>query len=107
MPSKSSKPAKNKRLTAKGEFPTIRYVAARNIFEVDAGTKLGGTRKYRRWFKTEAEARGHADKLKIRLKNEGVAGFKLSREEQIDAEKALKVLNGRATLQHACEFFIR
>ena len=107
MPTNSSRPTKNKRLTAKGEFPTVRYVAARDIFEVDAGTRLGGKRKYRRWFKTEAEARGHADTLKIRLKNEGVAGFKLSREEQIDAEKALKTLDGRATLQQASEFFIR
>jgi integrase len=107
MPSKTSKPAMNKRLSAKGEFPTIRYLASRDKFEVDAGTRLGGTKKYRRWFKTEAEARGHADTLKIRLKNEGTAGFKLSREEQIDAEKALKTLDGRGTLQEACEFFIR
>ena len=107
MPSKSSKPAKNKRLSAKGEFPTIRYLAARDKFEVDAGTRLGGTKKYRRWFKTEAEARGHADSLKIRLKNEGLGGFKLSREAQIDAEKALKILGDRGTLEQACKFFIR
>ena len=107
MPSKSSKPAQNKRLTAKGEFPTVRYLAVRDKFEVDAGTRLGGTKKYRRWFKTEAEARGHADSLKIRLKNDGLGGFKLSREAQIDAEKALKILGDRGTLEQACEFFIR
>ena len=107
MPSKSLKPAKNKRLTAKGEFPTIRYLAARDKFEVDAGMRLGGTKKYRKWFKTEEEAKGHADTLKIRLKNDGLGGFKLSRGEQIDAEKALKILDGRGTLQQACEFFIR
>ena len=107
MPSKSSKPAQNKRLTAKGEFPTVRYLAVRDKFEVDAGTRLGGFKKYRRWFKTEAEARGHADSLKIRLKNDGLGGFKLSREAQIDAEKALKILGNRGTLEQACEFFIR
>ena len=107
MPSKSLKSAKNKRLTAKGEFPTIRYLAARDKFEVDAGMRLGGTKKYRKWFKTEEEAKGHADTLKIRLKNDGLGGFKLSRGEQIDAEKALKILDGRGTLQQACEFFIR
>ena len=107
MLSKTFKPLKNKRLSPKGEFPTVRYLVSRDKYEVDAGYRLGGTKKYRRWFKTEAEARGHAETLKIRLKNEGLSGFKLSREDQIDAEKALKVLNGRALLEQAAKFYIR
>ena len=67
MASKAVKPSKNPRLTPKGEFPTVRYLVSRDKYEVDAGKRLGGTKKYRRWFKTEAEARGHAETLKIRL----------------------------------------
>ena len=107
MASKAVKPSKNTRLTPKGEFPTVRYLVSRDKYEVDAGKRLGGTKKYRRWFKTEAEARGHAETLKIRLKNEGLSGFKLSREDQVDAEKALKILDGRGSLEQACEFYIR
>mgnify|MGYP001432317779 FL=1 len=107
MASKTVKPSKNTRLTPKGEFPTVRYLVSRDKYEVDAGNRLGGAKKYRRWFKTEAEARGHAETLKIRLKNEGLSGFKLSREDQVDAEKALKILDGRGSLEQACEFYIR
>ncbi len=107
MPLKTGKTLQNNRLSPVGEFPTIRYLPSRDKYEVDAGCRLGGTKKYRRWFKTEEEARGHADMLKTRLKNEGLGGFKLSREDQIDAEKALQILDGRSTLEEACEFYVR
>lgn len=85
----------------------IRYILKNDKWELDAGLKLGGTKKYRKRFKTLDEAKVHAELLKVRIKNEGLGGFKLSRAEQIDAERALKVLKGRSTLQEACEFYIR
>jgi integrase len=68
----------------------IRYLTKIDRWEVDAGKKLNGTLKYRRQFRTLAEAKLHVEQLEIRLKNQGTGGFKLSREQQVDAERAIK-----------------
>ena len=88
MPTKSSKRLINKRLSAKGEFPLIRFIATREKFEVDAGFRLGGEKKHRKWFKSLPEAKAYAEQINIRLLNEGLSGFSLSKEDQIDAQKA-------------------
>ena len=106
MPKKTAPKLKNKRITAKGEFPLIRHVASRDKFEVDAGYRLGGEQKHRKWFKTLEEAKTYAEQINIRLKNEGLSGFKLSREEQIDALKALKTIKGLGVnLSDAAAFY--
>jgi integrase len=84
----------------------IRYVPNFDRWELDAGLKFGGKSKYRKQFKSLNEAKVHAEQLKARLKNEGLGGFKLSRSQQVDAEKALKILDSKATLVEACKYFM-
>ena len=81
------------------EWPKIRKRSDRGVYEVDAGTKLsspnpttGERKKYRKSFNTRAEAEVHAEMLRVKLRNEGMGGFQLSRAEQVDAERALRVL---------------
>ena len=106
MPKKTAPKLKNKRITAKGEFPLIRHVARRDKFEVDAGFKLGGEQKHRKWFKTLEEAKTYAEQINIRLKNEGLSGFKLTGAEQIDALNALKTVKGLGvSLTDAAAFY--
>ncbi|MBT3638348.1 MAG: tyrosine-type recombinase/integrase [Opitutae bacterium] len=106
MPKKTAPKLKNKRITAKGEFPLIRHIARRDNFEVDAGYRLGGEKKHRKSFKTLEEAKTYAEQINIRLKNEGLSGFKLTREEQIDALKALKTVKGLGvSLTDAAAFY--
>jgi integrase len=107
MPKKRANGLKNKRLSAKGEFPLIRLIAKRNKYEVDAGYKLGGTKKHRKWFSSLEEAKAYAEQINIRLKNEGLEGFSLTKEQQVDAEKALEILNSKASLTEACRYFMR
>ena len=85
----------------------IRFVPKFDRYEVDAGLKLGGSSKHRKQFKKKEEALVYAEQLKIRLKNEGLSGFKLNREELMDAEKGLKLLNGKASLEDACKFYLQ
>jgi integrase len=85
----------------------IRFVPKFNRYEVDAGLKLGGTSKHRKQFKKKSDALVYADQLKDRLKNEGLSGFKLSREQLMDAEKGLKLLKGSASLEEACKFYLQ
>ena len=85
----------------------IRYVSKFDRWELDAGLKFGGKSKYRKQFKKLDEARLHAEQLQVKLKNEGISGFSLSREEQVDAQQALSILNSKATLTQACEYFMR
>ena len=78
----------------------------RDKFEVDAGYRLGGEQKHRKWFKTLEEAKTYAEQINIRLKNEGLSGFSLTSEEQIDAQKALKTVKGLGvTLTGALSFY--
>jgi integrase len=84
----------------------IRFKEDRNNWELDAGLKLGGTKKYRKRYNTLEEAKLEAEKLKVRLKNQGLGGFKLTREQQVDAESALKILKETkfSTLVEALEY---
>jgi integrase len=106
MPPKGSKKLKNKRISAKGEFPLIRHISSRDKYEVDVRYKIGSEQKHRKWFKTLPEAKAYADQIKVRLKNEGLSGFKLNKQEQIDAEKALCALKPLGvTLTEAASFY--
>ena len=71
----------------------IRHVAKNDKWEVDAGLKLGGTKKHRKRFKSKE--RGTAslvNNLKVKLRNQGTSAFKLTTAQQVDAEQALKAL---------------
>jgi len=106
MPRKKEKPKKNKRITPTGTWPTIRFLAADQVYEVDGGKKLGGDKKHRKWFKDLRLAKEYAEQLNIKLKNQGISGFKLSRDQQVDAEKALKVVEHLGvTLTEAVNFY--
>ena len=85
---------------------TIRYKKDRDNWELDAGFKLGGPKKHRPRFPTLEQARVEAEKIKRKLQNQGTSGFKLSREQQVDAEKALKILEETkfSSLSEALEF---
>jgi integrase len=87
----------------------IRYKKQFDKWELDAGLKLGGTKKYRKRFNSLDEAKVHAEQIKIKLKNQGVGGFKLTREQLVDAEKALLLLNDTkfTTLTEAIGFVQR
>ena len=89
------------------EVCVIRHVPKFDRWELDAGLKFGGTSKYRKQFKKLDEAKIHAEQLRVRLKNEGLGGFKLSREQQIDAENALKILDSKTSLSESCKYFMR
>ena len=85
----------------------IRYHSKFKRYEVDAGLKLGGNKRYRKQFKSKKDALMHALELKKRLDLEGQNGFRLSREQQIDAEIAFGVLNGRTSIKNACEYYMK
>ena len=96
------------------EWPRIRYFKQRNNYVVDAGIKISPidpkTRKKKRireYYPTLEEAEVFAEKCRVKLKNEGLGGFSLTKEQQVDAEQALSVLNSKATLTQACEYFMR
>jgi len=86
---------------------TIRYVQKFNRYEVDSGLKLGGAKRHRKQFKRKSDAINYARELKERLDEQGLSGFTLSREDQIDAECAFEILNGQGSLLEACKFFMR
>ena len=96
------------------EWPRIRYFKARNNYVVDAGIKIspfdpetGLKKRIREYYATLEEAEVFADQCRAKLKNEGIGGFALSKEQQVDAEKALEILNSKATLTEACKYFMR
>lgn len=98
-------PKKIKPITIKGVC-VIRYIPKTNNYEVDAGLKLGGPRKHRVRCATKQEALTYADLLKTRIKNHGLSGFKLTSEQQHDAEKALKIARPLdVSLEDALKFY--
>ena len=107
MPKEAQTPKSNKRITPKNSWPTIRFLHANQVYEVDGGKRLDGNKKYRKWFKTLEDAKQHAEQLKIKLKNEGLSSFKLTREQLIDAEKGLRILDGNSSITQACEFYAK
>jgi integrase len=85
---------------------SIRHLTKIDKYELDAGLKLGGLKKYRMRFNSQEDAKEHAEQLKVKLKNQGIGGFKLSRDQQVDAEKALKVVERLGvTLTEAVNFY--
>ena len=84
----------------------IRHVPKNDKWEVDAGLKLGGTKKHRKRFKTKEEAITYGELLKVKLRNQGTSAFRLTTAQQVDAEQALKVLEETkfSTLLEAVEF---
>ena len=98
-------PKKSKTISINGVC-VIRYVPKVDKYEVDAGLKLGGTTKHRKRCATKQEALAYADQLKVKIKNHGFSAFKLSAEEQADAEKALKVARPLGvSLEDALRFY--
>ena len=85
---------------------TIRHIEKNDKWEVDAGLKLGGTKKHRKRFKSLSDAKLHSEQLKVKLRNQGKNAFKLTTAQQVDAEQALKALKKTkfTTLLHAVEF---
>jgi hypothetical protein len=57
---------------------TIRYVKKFNRYELDAGLKLGGTRRHRKQFKRKVDALNYAKELQERLDEQGLCGFTLT-----------------------------
>ncbi len=81
------------------EWPVIRYHKPRNSWIVDAGTKIspidpktGEKKRIREYYNDKKDAEARAELLRIELKNHGISGFKLTQEQQIDAEKAFKII---------------
>ena len=96
------------------EWPRVRYFKARNNYVVDAGIKIspldpktGLKKRIREYYATLEEAEVFAEQCRAKLKNEGIGGFALSKEQQVDAEKALEILNSKASLTEACKYFMR
>lgn len=84
----------------------IRFVEKFNRYELDAGLRLGGPKKYRVQFRTKQEAIAHAELLKVKIRNEGLSGFQLSQEDQIDALNALnKAKEYKISLMDAVDFY--
>ena len=95
------------------EWPVIRYHDPRNSWIVDAGTKLsepdpktGKRKRVREYFKNKGEAENRADQMRAELMNYGIKAFKLSNEQKIDAEKALKITEPLGvSLREAVSFY--
>lgn len=60
-----------------------------------------GERRLRRRFASKEEAQAWIGAMKERLENEGRAGLELGREQREDAARALRILDGRSTLEEA------
>jgi hypothetical protein len=58
----------NSKKTIKRGACTIRFLKKANRWEVDAGLKLGHSKRFRRWFETKEKAVVYADKINLRLK---------------------------------------
>lgn len=95
------------------EWPVIRYNKFRDNWIVDAGTRVseidpetGKKNRDRIYRKTREEAEVLAEQFRSKLKNQGVSGFKLSQEQQLDAEKAFKIIEPlRVSLTEAATFY--
>lgn len=79
----------------------IRHMSE-NSFLVDIRRKGIHERKS---FGTFGEAEEYCNQKARLLKNQGLAGFSLSEKERIDAQDALKELEGNATLLEAAQFW--
>ena len=106
MPKESKRKFKAEKIAGVG---VIRFKGDRNNWELDVGLKLGGNKKHRQRFKTLEEARVGAEIIRAKLKNQGTDGFKLTREQQVDAETALSILKQTKfdSLTDALEFVQR
>ena len=97
------------------EWPPIRYHKQSKSWVVDAGTKIsqadpstGIKQRVRTYFKNKVDAETCAEQYRVKRMNQGLSAFKLSREQQIDAEQALKILEPLgASLNEAALFFLQ
>ena len=95
------------------EWPPIRFHKQSNSWLVDVGTKIsqpdpktGVKERIRKYFKSKQEAEVCAEQYRIKRKNQGLSAFTLSRDEQFDAERALKILKPTGvSLEEAAAFF--
>ena len=95
------------------EWPVIRYHKPRDNWVVDAGTKISqadpktqSKERIRKYFANKIDAETFAEQLRIKLKNHGVSGFKLTQEQQVDAQQALKIVKPfNVSLTEAVTFY--
>jgi len=88
---------------------TIREIPLKDngiSYECDVPAKISGERNQKR-FKTKDEAVAFAEQSVICRENKGLEAFKINGSQQQDALDALTLLNGRDTLTHAVQFFIK
>jgi integrase len=98
--------SKNKIKSCKRGACTIRFLKKVNRWEVDAGLKLGHSKRYRRWFKTKENALVYADKINLRLKKNGTDSFQLNAAQINDAIIAFsKLKKFGASLNEAVVFY--
>ena len=85
---------------------SIRHISKNDKWELDAGKKLGGTKKYRRRFKSLDEAKQCAEKIRVKLHNQGTNAFSLSTHQHADAMQAFNRLKKTkfSTLTEAVNF---
>lgn len=101
---------KNKNFKKKYEIKglgVIRFLEKTRNWELDAGLKFSPTKKHREYFQTLELAKARANQLLIKLKNEGLNGFKLSPSEQLDATNAIKTIDGlNVNLTQIAQFYV-
>ncbi|SVC07380.1 uncharacterized protein METZ01_LOCUS260234, partial [marine metagenome] len=95
-------PHSKARSSTKEQWPRIRKRSGKKglTFLVDTLDRIkhpetGLPDRIRQTFKTRAEAEVFAESLRIRLTNQGLQGFSLGQADLLDAERALKILNGK------------
>ena len=89
------------------DFPQLLHLHTKECPRGDLNPHdLAVNGKHRKWFKSLPEAKAYAEQINIRLANEGLSGFSLSKEDQIDAQKALKIAKPLGvTLTGALSFY--
>ena len=66
----------------------------------------GGERK-RMTLPTVEEAKGYAERMKVQLANQGVRAFDLNERQRVDAQEALELLEGRASLVQTAKSWLK
>jgi integrase len=88
---------------------TIREIPlndAGTSYECDIPAQISDKRNQKR-FKTKDEAIAFAEQAVIRRENKGLEGFRINNSQLQDALEAISLLDGRDTLAHAVQFFIK
>jgi integrase len=100
------------KISKRGDWPVIYKRAGKRgtTFMVDTLNRIkdentGLPKRLKTACKSHNEAKLLSEQYNIRLTNQGVGGFTLSKDDQADAERALRILNGtNLSLLEACKF---